>query len=90
MQIIVDIKNRDILNKIPEGERENFKQRLLSVLDIRKMFQVKEDVYKAIKFEVKSLAAKQENQRMLLMMKEYCFLENRLDKIEERADSYQK
>lgn len=43
--VIVDIKNQDILNKIPVEERMNYKQRILSVLDIRKMFSVKKEAW---------------------------------------------
>ena len=83
--IIVDIKNHDILNKIKLEERANYKQRILAVLDIRKMFPVKPGVYTKIKFEITSKASKKENQKMALMMKEYAFLLDISNKIEEKA-----
>lgn len=84
--VIVDIKNHDILNKIKPEEREKYKQRILSVLDIRKMFPVKIGVYTEIKFEIKGTSSKKENQKMALMMKEYTFLLDVVDKIEEKAN----
>lgn len=84
--VIVDIKNQDILNKIPVEERMNYKQRILSVLDIRKMFPVKKGVYTKIEFQIKSSSSQKDNQRMFLMIKEYNFLRNIEDKIEEKAD----
>ena len=88
--VIVDIKNRDILNKIAIEERENYKQRILAVLDIRKMFPVKRGVYTKIKFEISTKASQKENQRMALMMKEYSFILNISDKIEEKASKIYK
>lgn len=80
--IIVDIKNRDVLNRIPLEEKENYKQRILAVLDIRKMFPVKKEVYTKIKFEISTKVSQKENQRMALMMKEYSFILNISDKNE--------
>ena len=80
--IIVDIKNRDILNKIALEEQDNYRQRILAVLDIRKMFPVKKGLYTKIKFEISTKLTKKENQKMLLMMKEYSFILNISDKIE--------
>ena len=88
--VIVDIKNRDILNKIPLGEQRNYKQRILAVLDIRKMFPVKKEVYTKIKFEISTKASHQENQKMALMMKEYSFILNISDKIAEKASKIYK
>ena len=83
--ILVDIKNQDILNKIGEKDRINYKQRILSVLDMRKMFPVKDGLYKEIKFEISNSQSKRENQKMALLMKEYSFLMYITDKIEEKA-----
>jgi len=88
--IIVDIKNRDVLNRIPLEEQENYKQRILAVLDIRKMFPVKKEVYTKIKFEISTKASHQENQRIALMMKEYSFILNISDKIAEKASKIYK
>ena len=88
--IVVDIKNRDILNKIALEEQENYKQRILAVLDIRKMFPVKKGVYTKIRFEISTKVSQKENQRMALMMKEYAFILNISDKIEEKASKIYK
>ena len=88
--IIVDIKNRDVLNRIPLEEQENYKQRILAVLDIRKMFPVKKEVYTKIKFEISTKVSQKENQRMALMMKEYSFILNISDKIAEKASKIYK
>ena len=48
--IVVDIKNYDILKNIASEEQVYFKQRILSVLDIRKMFPIKKGVYTEIQF----------------------------------------
>ena len=84
--IIVDIKNQDLLKNIPLETRKNYKQRILSVLDIRKMFPVKKGVYNKIKFEISSRASIADNQRMALMLKEYNFICNIKEKIEEKAE----
>lgn len=88
--IIVDIKNRDVLNRIPLEEQENYKQRILAVLDIRKMFPVKKEVYTKIKFEISTKVSQKENQRMALMIKEYSFILNISDKIAEKASKIYK
>ena len=84
--IIVDIKNQVLLKNIPLETRKNYKQRILSVLDIRKMFPVKKGVYTKIKFEISSRASIADNQRMALMLKEYNFICNIKEKIEEKAE----
>ena len=84
--IIVDIKNQDLLKNIPLETRKTYKQRILSVLDIRKMFPVKKGVYTKIKFEISSRASIADNQRMALMLKEYNFICNIKEKIEEKAE----
>ena len=84
--IIVDIKNQDLLKNIPLETRKNYKQRIFSVLDIRKMFPVKKGVYTKIKFEISSRASIADNQRMALMLKEYNFICNIKEKIEEKAE----
>lgn len=83
--IIVDIKNHDILNGIDVAERGNYKQRILSILDMRKMFPVKSGVYREISFKINSLSTKKDNKKMALMMKEYMFLKNIVGKIEEKS-----
>ena len=83
--IIVDIKNRDILAKIAIEEQQKYKQRILAILDIRKMFPVKKGLYTKIKFEISTKASHKENQRMALMMKEYSFILTISGKIEEKA-----
>ena len=75
--IIVDIKNQDLLKNIPLETRKNY---------IRKMFPVKKGVYTKIKFEISSRASIADNQRMALMLKEYNFICNIKEKIEEKAE----
>lgn len=74
------------MKNIPLETRKNYKQRILSVLDIRKMFPVKKGVYTKIKFEISSRASIADNQRMALMLKEYNFICNIKEKIEEKAE----
>ena len=88
--IIVDIKNRDILNKIPVERQAQYKQRILAILDMRKMFPVKKGLYTKIKFEISNKVSHKENQRMALMMKEYSFILTISDKIEEKASKIYK
>ena len=83
--IIVEIKNHTILNKIAPDERTNYKQRILAIIDIRKMFPIKKGLYTKIKFTISSGASHKENQKMALMMKEYAFILDIADKIEEKA-----
>ena len=83
--VIVDIKNQDILKNIALEEQPYFKQRILSVLDIRKMFPIKKGVYTEIQFNLGNNVSKEEKQRNALMLKEYLFLDDRKDKIEEKA-----
>lgn len=83
--IIVNIKNQNILKDIPHDELEDSRQRILSVLDIRKMFPVKPGVYTEIDFRIKSSASKSANQKIALMMKEYFFIRGIEDKVEEKA-----
>lgn len=83
--VIVDIKNQSLLNRIPTEERANYRQRILSILDIRKMFPVKSGVYREIEFKMGSSLQRRTNQKIALMMKEYIFLTNLREKIEEKA-----
>ncbi len=83
--IIVEIKNQEILKKIDKDKQQNYRQRILSVLDMRKMFPVDKSVYQKIKFEIKSSTLKSDNQRMFLMIKEYRFISAIADEIEKKA-----
>lgn len=49
------------------------------------MFPVRAGLYKKIKFEIKSSADTKENQKMSLMIKEFTFLNDISDKIQEKA-----
>lgn len=84
--VIVEIKNQDILKNIPNDERKNYKQRILSILDIRKMFPVKKGVYTEVKFEITSAAKNEDNQKMALMLKEYYFIDKIIENIEKKAN----
>ena len=83
--VIVEIKNQDILKKLDADTRQNYKQRILSVLDMRKMFPVDKRVYQEIQFNISSRALKSDNQRMFLMIKEYNFLKELADEIEKKT-----
>lgn len=83
--VIVDIKNQEILRTISKDMQNNYKQRIISVLDIRKMFPVRKEVYTKINFNIGNAVSKQEKQKHALMMKEYLFLNERKDKIAEKA-----
>lgn len=83
--IIVEIKNQEILKKLDKDKQQNYRQRILSVLDMRKMFPVDKSVYQKIKFEIKSSTLKSDNQRMFLMIKEYRFISAIADEIEKKA-----
>lgn len=72
--IIVAIKNQDILKKLKPEDQLNAHQRILSILDIRKMFPVNEAVYKKVDFNVTNDTSKIDKQRTFLMIKEYNFL----------------
>ena len=85
--IIVDIKNIDVLKKkgiIPE-EYHKYKKRLLSVLEIKKMFPIKNGVYTHVDFKQDQTLGLEENQRRGLMYKEYRFCLNIRDDVEKKA-----
>ena len=83
--VIVEIKNQDILKKIDKDKRKDYRQRVLSVLDLRKMFPVDESVYQKVKFDISSSMSRSDNQRTFLMIKEYNFLTEIADEIEKNA-----
>ena len=83
--VIVEIKNQDILKKVDKDKQKDYRQRILSVLDLRKMFPVDECVYKKVKFDISSGMPRSDNQRTFLMIKEYNFLTQIADEIEKKA-----
>lgn len=83
--IIVKVKNQEILKKIKRDDQLNTRQRILSVLDIRKMFPVDETVYTEVKFNISSNNSRSDNQRTFLMIKEYNFLNEISDDIAKKA-----
>lgn len=83
--VIVEIRNQDILKKIDKDKQKDYRQRILSVLDLRKMFPVDDSVYKKVKFDVSSGMSRSDNQRTFLMIKEYNFLTEIADEIEKKA-----
>lgn len=70
----MEIKNQDILKKIDKDKQKDYRQRIISVLDLRKMFPVDESVYKKVKFDINNKMSKSDSQRTFLMIKEYNFL----------------
>lgn len=83
--VIVEIKNQDILRKIDKDKQKNYRQRILAVLDLRKMFPVDESVYKKVKFGINNKMSKSDSQRTFLMLKEYNFLTEITGDIEKKA-----
>lgn len=83
--VIVEIRNQDILKKIDKDKQKDYRQRILSVLDLRKMFPVDDSVYKKVKFDISSGMSRSDNQRTFLMIKEYNFLTEIADEIEKKA-----
>lgn len=83
--VIVEIRNQDILKKIDKDKQKDYRQRILSVLDLRKMFPVDDSVYKKVKFDISSGMSRSDNQRTFLMIKEYNFLTKIADEIEKKA-----
>lgn len=83
--IIVEVKNQEILKKIKPEDQANARQRILSVLDIRKMFPVNDTVYTEVKFNISSNSSRSDNQRTFLMIKEYNFLNDISEDIAKKA-----
>ena len=83
--VIVEIKNQDILRKIDKDKQKDYRQRILSVLDLRKMFPVDESVYQKVKFDISSGMARSDSQRTFLMIKEYNFLTEITEEIAKKA-----
>ena len=85
--IIVDIKNRELLREknIPETEYYKYKQRILSVLDIKKMFPIKEGAYRIAELDLVDGLDLEESQRRALMRKEYEFCVNIKEDIKRKA-----
>ena len=83
--IIVEVKNQEILKKIKPEDQVNARQRILSVLDMRKMFPVDDTVYTEVKFNISSNGSRSDNQRTFLMIKEYNFLNDISEDIAKKA-----
>lgn len=83
--IIVEVKNQEILKKIKPEDQVNARQRILSVLDMRKMFPVDDTVYTEVKFNISSNGSRSDNQRTFLMIKEYNFLNDISEDIARKA-----
>ncbi len=83
--IIVEVKNQEILKKIKPEDQKNVRQRILSVLDMRKMFPVNDTVYTEVKFNISSNASRSDTQRTFLMIKEYNFLNEIADDIAKKT-----
>lgn len=83
--IVVEIKNQEIIKTLDKDNLENFKQRIISVLDMRKMFPVDKKLYKEVKFVVYGNVPKADQQKHFLMLKEYNFLSNIKEDIEKKT-----
>lgn len=84
--VIVEIKNQDILRNIESEDIPYIKQKILSVLDIRKMFPVIDGVYNPVNIEINSSKSKASNNKHHLLFKEYLFLLRIATDIEEKAE----
>lgn len=85
--IIVDITNTSILSNkgIAEEEYHNYKKRILSVIEIKKMIPVVEGVYSLADLSINSELSKDERNWRTLTYKEYLFYKNIKDGILQRA-----
>lgn len=90
--IIVDIKNIELLKKknINESEYPNYKQRILSVLEIKKMFPVKDGAYRLADLDLVDGLDLEERRRRVLMQKEYEFCVRVKDDIKRKASKIYK
>lgn len=90
--IVVDIKNIELLRKknINESEYPKYKQRILSVLEIKKMFPIKEGAYKLADLDLVDGLTLEERQRRVLMQKEYEFCVNIKKDIKRKASKIYK
>lgn len=81
--IIVDIKNHELLNKIPNNEVKFFKQKILSVLDLRRMIPVVDGTYHCV--DMKLGIDIMQNRRVALLIKELLFIKGISEEIENKA-----
>lgn len=86
--VIVDIKNREILDgKLKACDNKEFyKQRILSILEIKKMFPIIDGEFTYAELDVIDGLEKEEQQRRILMQKEYRFCVGIRDDIEKKAE----
>lgn len=85
--IIVDITNESVLSEkgIPKEEYADYKKRILSVLEIKKMIPVIEGVYSYVDLTLDSDLPKDEYSWRVLTYKEYVFCKKIRDGIEQKA-----
>lgn len=91
--IIVDITNKELLKKknVSETDYPKYKKRILSVVEIKKMFPVKHGVYREVELKNEDNLCVDELQRRRLMSKEYRFCLDIRQGLEEKATKiYQK
>ena len=91
--IIVDIKNQNLLinEHIDTSEFYNYKQRILSVLDLKKMIPIKDGVYTLAELDILPNLSVEDIQRRNLLQKEYNFCFKIRDSIETKANkTYEK
>ena len=86
--IVVDIKDKSLLEKMKISKEDYYKyrKRLISVLEIKKMFPVKEGVYWFAELQVDNELSLEEVQRRILMQKEYRFCRKIKKQIVEKAN----
>ena len=79
--------NKQLMSSITKNtcEHVNYKQKLLSVLDLRKMFPVYEGVFTPVPMSLSSLMSKEDVNRRNLLMKEYMFIVDIKDEIADKS-----
>lgn len=85
--IIVDIRNDSILKgKLDASdEPENYKQRILSILEIKKMFPIVDGAFTYANLDVIDGLEEEELHRRILMQKEYRFCVRIRDDVQKKA-----
>ena len=86
--VLADIKNQDLIRSIPDFDASKYKQKILSILDMRKMFPVKKGVFENA--EISMGGNTELRRRSGLLIKELLFLKSRKSEIEKKADKIYK
>ncbi|MDD2959338.1 MAG: type III toxin-antitoxin system ToxN/AbiQ family toxin [Lachnospiraceae bacterium] len=90
--IIVDIRNKNILSgKLETNDNpEMYKQRILSILEIKKMFPIIDGAFTYAELDIINGLDEEELHRRILMQKEYQFCVGIRDDIQKKASKIYK